>query len=71
MEGQGPRASGFWPTHYEPIPGFGACHSSWVAPAPEASDEDSAGVIAVELPGVGESDVALRVGVGVPGLSGE
>lgn len=63
--------SGFWPSLQEPFRNFGARIAEWVAPASEASVNDSAYRIALELPGVAEEDIHLSVEDGVVIVSGE
>lgn len=63
--------SGFWPSLYEPFARFGARLSDWIAPASEASSDDGAYTISVELPGVDADDVDLTVEDGVLTLKGE
>lgn len=64
-------ASGFWPSLYEPFARFGARVADWVAPASEASSDETAYTIAVELPGVEAEDVELAIDDGVLTLEGE
>ena len=63
--------SGFWPSLYEPFRGFGARLAEWVAPASEASTNGDGYRIAMELPGVAETDVAVTVDDGVVTVKGE
>jgi len=51
--------SGFWPSLYDPFRQLGERVSEWLAPASEASGDDDAYRIAVELPGVEEGDIHL------------
>ena len=64
-------ASGFWPSLYEPFLRAGARIADWIAPASEASSNESAYRIAVELPGVEPENVELSVDDGVLTLKGE
>ena len=63
--------SGFWPSLYDPLRQLGERVSEWLAPASEASGDDGAYRIAVELPGVEEGDIHLSVEDGVVLLNGE
>lgn len=63
--------SGFWPTFYEPFRAMGTRLADWVAPAAEASSDDKAYRIAMELPGVAEDDIHLTVEDGVVTVRGE
>lgn len=63
--------SGFWPSLYDPFRWAGARIADWLNPASEASQDDAAYRIAMELPGVSEEDVHLTVEDGVVKLSGE
>jgi HSP20 family protein len=63
--------SGFWPSLYEPFRLAGARVADWLAPAAEASQDDKAYRIAMELPGVSEDDIHLTVENGLVMLSGE
>lgn len=62
---------GFWPSLYEPFHIAGSRLADWLAPASEASQDDKAYRVAVELPGVSEEDVHLTVENGVVQLTGE
>lgn len=63
--------SGFWPSLYEPLRNVGTKLAEWVAPASEASADDDAYHIAMELPGVAEKDIDLSVHDGVVTVKGE
>ncbi len=63
--------TGFWPSLYDPLRWAGARVADWLAPASEASQDDKAYRIAMELPGVAENDIHLTVEGGVVQLSGE
>jgi len=63
--------SGLWPSLYEPFRAVGSRLAEWVAPASEASTNDNAYVISIELPGVDEKDVELSVDNGVITVKGE
>ncbi len=63
--------SGFWPSLYDPFRHLGAKIADWVAPASEASSDEGAYRIALELPGVDEKDIELAVEGGVVSVKGE
>ncbi|MCP3972726.1 MAG: Hsp20/alpha crystallin family protein [Rhodobacteraceae bacterium] len=63
--------SGLWPQLYEPFRAAGQRFSDWLAPASEASTDDKAYRIAMELPRVDEADVELSVDSGVVSVKGE
>ena len=63
--------SGLWPSLYEPFRAVGSRLAEWVAPASEASTNDNAYVISIELPGVDEKDIELSVENGVITVKGE
>lgn len=63
--------SGFWPSLYDPLRQMGERVAEWLAPASEAASNDTAYRISVELPGVEEKDIDLRIDDGVITLSGE
>ncbi len=60
-----------WPSLAEPLRSWSARLADWMAPAAEASSDDGAYRIAVELPGVEEKDVELTVDDGVVTVKGE
>jgi len=62
---------GFWPSLYEPLRSAGSRLAEWVAPASEASSADDAYKIAMELPGVEDTDIDLSVHEGVVTVKGE
>ena len=62
---------GFWPSLYEPLRNAGSRLADWVAPAAEASSQDDAYRIGIELPGVDESDIDITVHDGVVTVKGE
>lgn len=66
-----PPASTFWPSFYEPFRNFGTRLSEWLAPASEASSDDKAYRIAIELPGVAEKDIDVTVDEGMVTVKGE
>ncbi|MDU8909843.1 Hsp20/alpha crystallin family protein [Aestuariicoccus sp. MJ-SS9] len=65
------RNSGLWPQLYAPLRGLGHRISDWLSPASDASSDENAYRISVELPGVGEDEVELSVENGVMTVSGE
>ena len=62
---------GLWPGLYSPFRNFGTRLSEWLSPASDASSDDNAYRISVELPGVEEKDIDLQVRDGVVSVSGE
>lgn len=65
------QSSGLWPQLYEPFRSFGSKLSQWVSPASEASSNDQAFHISVELPGVKEEDISLSATDDLLTISGE
>ncbi|MBE0453869.1 Hsp20/alpha crystallin family protein [Roseovarius autotrophicus] len=63
--------AGFWPQLSEPFRNFGARVADWLAPASDASCNESAYRISIELPGVEEKDIELSVHDGVVTVKGE
>ena len=63
--------AGFWPQLYEPLRNFGTRVADWLAPASDASSDESAYRITMELPGVEEKDIDLSVHDGVISIKGE
>jgi HSP20 family protein len=61
----------FWPQMFEPFRSFGARIAEWMAPASEASSDENAYRIAIELPGVEEKDIHLNVEGGMVTVRGE
>ena len=61
----------FWPQFFEPFRHMGTRLAEWVAPASEASSDDDAYHITMELPGVAEDDIELNVQGGVVTVKGE
>lgn len=64
-------SSGFWPALYEPLRGFGNKVADWFAPASEASVNEDAYRIRIELPGVEQKDVKVSIDDGVVTVKGE
>lgn len=64
-------ASSFWPSFYEPFRNLGARVAEWLAPASEASSDDTSYRIALELPGVEEKDMEITVAEGLVTVKGE
>ena len=60
-----------WPNLYEPVRGLGTKLSEWLSPASEASADDKAYRIAIELPGVSDEDIDLTVTKDLITVSGE
>jgi HSP20 family protein len=63
--------AGLWPSIYEPFRNMGQRVAEWLAPASDASSDDRAYTITVELPGVAEKDIELSVHDGVVTVKGE
>ncbi len=61
----------FWPHLYEPLRGFGNRISDWLSPASEASSDDDIYRISIELPGVSEDDIDIRISDDSVIVSGE
>ena len=61
----------FWPTLYEPLRQFGGKLGDWLSPAAEASSDEKAYTISMELPGVAEEDIHLTVENGMVTVKGE
>ena len=63
--------SGLWPALYEPFRTMGSRLTEWLAPASEASTNDNAYMISIELPGVEQRSIDYNVenpGVSVPAV---
>ena len=65
------QTGGLWPQLYTPFRHLGSRIAEWLSPASDASSDDDAYRISVELPGVSESDIALTTEGGVLTVSGE
>lgn len=63
--------TGLWPQLYEPLRNFGTRMAEWMAPASDASSDDAAYRITMELPGVEEKDIDLSVNDGLVTVKGE
>ncbi len=63
--------SGLWPSLYDPFRSFGTRLAEWLSPATEASSDESAYDISMELPGVSDDDIELTVEKGLITVSGE
>ena len=61
----------FWPQLAEPFRQFGARLADWLAPASDASSDDQAYRITLELPGVDEGDIDIAVDQGMLTIRGE
>lgn len=68
---ESPQTGGLWPQLYEPFRTLGTRFADWLSPASDASSDDNAYRINVELPGVSEDDIHLSVEGGVITVSGE
>lgn len=64
-------AGGFWPTLFDPFRKVGTRLADWLAPASDASSDQDAYRINMELPGVADGDVHLTVANGTVTVSGE
>lgn len=62
---------GLWPSLYEPFRSMGTRLSDWLTPASEASSDEEAYRISMEVPGVSEDDIELTVDAGVVSIKGE
>jgi len=63
--------AGLLPQVFEPFRAFGAKVADWLAPASEASSDDEAYVISIELPGVDEKDIELTISDNILTVKGE
>ena len=63
--------TGLWPSLADPFRAMGSRLAEWIAPASEASGDDNAYRISIELPGVEEKDIALSAENGIVTLKGE
>lgn len=63
--------AGLWPSLYEPFRNFGARVADWLAPASDASADEAAYRITMELPGVEEKDIDITVNSGAVTVKGE
>ena len=61
----------FWPHIYEPLRGLGARLSEVFSPASEASSDENLYRISIELPGMSEEDIDLRISNDTLIVSGE
>lgn len=61
----------FWPNLYDPLRGLGTRLSEWLSPASDASSDETAYRITLELPGVAEEDIDLSISEGMLTVSGE
>ena len=62
---------GLWPSLYDPFRAFAGRVADWLSPATEASGNQEAYLIAMELPGVSEDDIELTIEDGVVTVRGE
>ena len=65
------QSSGLWPQLYELFRSFGSKLTEWLAPASEASSDEGAYRISIELLGVSESDIHLSATKDMLAVSGE
>ncbi|SHH24828.1 Hsp20/alpha crystallin family protein [Marivita hallyeonensis] len=65
------QASGFWPSLYSPLRGMGTRIAEWLSPASDASSDEDAYRISIELPGVSEKDINVTAESGMLVVSGE
>lgn len=65
------QTAGFWPNVYSPLRGFGSRIADWLSPASDASSDDAAYRISMELPGVGETDIEVTADGGTLTVAGE
>lgn len=63
--------SGGWTSLYDPLRALGTRLADWLSPATEASSNDTAYDISMELPGVSDDDIELTVENGVVTIRGE
>ncbi len=63
--------AGLWPSLYDPFRNLGHRLADWLSPATEASADQEAYDISMELPGVSEDDIELSVEDGVVTVRGE
>ncbi len=63
--------SSIWPSLYDPFRNLGTRLADWLSPATEASSNDDAYDISMELPGVSDEDIELTVEDGVVTVRGE
>lgn len=64
-------SGGLWPHLYEPFRNFGSKLTEWLSPASEASSDEAAYRVSIELPGVAEEDIKLNATKDVLSISGE
>ncbi|OSQ52080.1 Hsp20/alpha crystallin family protein [Marivita geojedonensis] len=65
------QTSGFWPSLYAPLRGVGSRIADWLSPASDASSDEDAYRISMELPGVSETDINVTAEAGTLVVSGE
>jgi HSP20 family protein len=63
--------SDFWPQLFEPFRHMGTRLAEWIAPAAEASSDNAAYRITLEVPGVSEDDIEVNIDGGVATVRGE
>ena len=64
-------APGFWPSLYDPFRALGSRIADWIAPAAEASSDEGAYRITMEVPGIEDKDIDLTVENGMVTVKGE
>jgi HSP20 family protein len=65
------QTSGFWPSLYKPLQGMGSRIADWLSPASDASSDEDAYRISIELPGVSETDITVTAEAGMLVVAGE
>lgn len=65
------QTSGFWPSLYSPFRDMGSRLADWLTPASDASSDEDAYRISMELPGVTENDIKVTAEGGTLVVSGE
>jgi HSP20 family protein len=63
--------SAAWPAFFDPLRAFGTRLTDWLHPASDASSDDTAYRITLELPGVAEDDIHLTVDKGMVSIRGD
>lgn len=63
--------AGFWPSLFDPFREFGQRISDWVAPRAEASADDAAYEVTIELPGVPADGISVECTDGALTVKGE
>jgi HSP20 family protein len=63
--------AGFWPLIYSPLRNFGSRIADWLSPASDASSNEDAYRITIELPGVSEDNITVTAEGGTLVITGE